>query len=177
MSLAPTLFRVGIGALFTAHGLQKLTGAFDGPGPEGTTGMMQALGLRPAAANARAAALTETIGGAALAIGAATPVAAAGLTATMLTAVRTVHWPKGFWNAGGGWEFNAVLVAAVAAAAEHPGPVSIDALFGKAKWGVGGALLAVLGGVAGAAAVQYLSEQQARADEAFASSDGTASTD
>lgn len=154
MAIGTLLLRTTVGGLFVAHGLQKLTGAFEGPGLDGTEGMMKALGMHPSRQNAVAVAATETFGGAALVLGTATPVAAAGLVATMITAVHKVHWQKGPWNSGGGWEFNALLAAAaVAVASDGPGAISLDALIGKSKWGVGGAIVAVAGGVAGAIAV------------------------
>lgn len=148
MSTTTTLLRLTVGGLFVGHGLQKLTGSFGGPGLDGTEQMMESLDLRPAARTARAAAWTETAGGAALALGAATPVAAAGLVSTMVTAIRTVHGPKGPWNTEGGWEYNAVLLAVLAAVADRPGRASVDALVGRSRWGLGGALVALVGGTA-----------------------------
>ena len=154
MALGTLLLRLTVGGLFVGHGLQKLTGAFDGPGLEGATGMMESLEMHPARQNAIASASAETFGGAALVLGAATPAAAAALIATMTTAVRTVHLKNGVWNAKGGWEFNAVLAAAAAAIAfEGPGLLSVDALFKKSRWGVGGGLFAIAAGVAGSFAV------------------------
>ena len=62
----------------------------------------------------------------------------------MATAVRKVHLQNGVWNSKGGWEFNAVLAAAVAAvASDGPGVLSFDALLGRSRWGIGGALFAL----------------------------------
>ncbi|MGH3445968.1 MAG: DoxX family protein, partial [Nocardioidaceae bacterium] len=108
-----------IGGLFVGHGLQKLQGWFGGPGPEGTEQMMDSLDLHPPRQNALAAGATETVGGALLALGLATPMASAALIGVMTTAIRTVHGPKGIWNAKGGWEFNAVMIAALAVLAEE----------------------------------------------------------
>ena len=47
MKLGAPLMRGLIGGLFIGHGTQKLLGWFDGPGLEGTTGMMGKLGMRP----------------------------------------------------------------------------------------------------------------------------------
>lgn len=161
MTAGTLIIRLAVGGLFIGHGLQKLRGSFDGPGLDGTTQMMDSLEMRPARRNAVAAAVTETAGGAALALGAATPVAAAGITATMITAVRKVHWNNGLWNAGGGWEFNGLLVAAATAVvADGPGTLSLDALVGKRKWGVGWAITSV---VAGAVASTVLIEAGRRA--------------
>ena len=169
MTAGTLIIRLAVGGLFVGHGLQKLRGSFDGPGLDGTTQMMESLEMHPARRNAVAAALTETVGGAALALGAATPVAAAGITATMITAVRKVHWNNGLWNAGGGWEFNGVLVAAATAVvADGPGLLSVDALVGKRKWGLGWAIASV---VAGAVASTVLIEAGRRASAEDGSGD------
>ena len=100
MKFARLLARLAIGGMFIGHGTQKWFGWFGGPGIEGTTGMMGKLGLAPAKANAHAAAASETLGGLGIALGAFTPAAGAALIATMITAIRTVHWDKGFWTPG-----------------------------------------------------------------------------
>jgi putative oxidoreductase len=170
MTFGTTLLRATVGGLFVGHGLQKLTGAFEGPGLDGVTGMMRSMEMHPARANAVAVASAETFGGAALALGAATPVAGAALVATMVTAVRKVHLKNGLWNTAGGWEFNAVMAAAVVAiASEGPGLLSLDALVGKRRWGVAGGLFALAAGVAGSFAVtEYAKVAGPEEDEAAA---------
>jgi putative oxidoreductase len=149
--------RLVVGGLFVAHGLQKLRGSFGGPGLGGTEQMMVSLDMEPAPIQARAAALSETLGGAALAAGAATPLASAALTASMVTAIRKVHWKNGIWNSSGGFEFNAVLIAVVTAlATDGPGIFSVDAAFGKKRWGILGGLFALGAGAAGSvAAIEF----------------------
>jgi putative oxidoreductase len=116
MKLGRTLVRLLIGGLFVGHGTQKLFGWFGGHGPDGTGQFFESsLGLAPGKRNAQLAGFTEAAGGAALALGIATPVAGAGLIGTMVTAVRTVHGKNGPWVSEGGWEYNAVLIAAVTA--------------------------------------------------------------
>lgn len=162
MTFGTTLLRATVGGLFVGHGLQKLVGAFEGPGLDGVEGMMRSLDIRPARQNAIAVASAETFGGAALALGAATPAAGAALIATMVTAVRKVHLKNGVWNSKGGWEFNAVLTAAIVAiAAEGPGPISFDALLGRSRWGVAGGLVALAGGIAGSYAVTEYAKRAA----------------
>ena len=166
MNLGKLLLRLVIGPLLVGHGLQKLNGSFGGPGLEGATGMMSSLGMHPPRRNAVAASVTEVAGGAALGLGVLSPVAAAGVIAVMLTAVRKVHFRNGVWNQGGGFEYNAVLMAAAAAIADGPGEVSFDALIGRSRWGVGGVLVAVLGGVLGSSAVIELGRRNAPQDGA-----------
>ena len=67
MSIGRLLARTTIGALFIGHGTQKLFGWFEGPGLDGTTGMMDKLEMRPARHNALAA-LAAGVGGSAAAI-------------------------------------------------------------------------------------------------------------
>jgi putative oxidoreductase len=117
--LAITLVRILIGALFIGHGTQKLFGWFGGHGPEGTGQFFESLGLRPGKRNAIAAGAAEAGGGALLATGMATPVAGAALHSVMTSAIRHVHAEKGPWSSDGGWEYNAVLMAAVLAIVEE----------------------------------------------------------
>lgn len=172
MKVGSLILRLAVGGLFVGHGLQKLRGSFGGPGLDGTEQMMTSLELHSARRNAVAAAVTETAGGAALALGAATPLAAAGLIATMVTAVRKVHWSNGLWNTGGGWEYNGVLVAAVAAiVADGPGTLSFDALIGKRKWGAGWALFALVGGAAASTALIEAGRRAAPVEGVIAADD------
>ena len=162
MAFGSLLLRATVGGLLMGHGLQKLTGAFEGPGLEGTTGMMTALGIHPPRQNAVAVAAAETFGGAGIVLGAGTPAAAAAVIGAMVTAVRKVHWSNGPWNSKGGWEFNAALIAAVAAlASDGPGPISVDGLLGRPRWGAGGALFALAAGVAGSYAVTEYAKRAA----------------
>jgi putative oxidoreductase len=91
MGLFRFLARVTIGLLFVGHGTQKLFGWFGGHGPDATGQMFESIGMRPGRRNALAAGAAEAGGGAALALGAATPLAASALIATMLTAINRVH--------------------------------------------------------------------------------------
>jgi putative oxidoreductase len=150
MKYARLLARLAIGGMFFAHGTQKLLGWFDGPGLDGATGMMDSLGLAPARTNAVAAGASETFGGIAIALGAATPLAATSLIATMTTAIRTVHWKNGFFSANGGYEYNLTIIAALLLIADAgPGPISVDAAFGIEESGPGVALAAAAAGVIG----------------------------
>jgi putative oxidoreductase len=176
MDFGKLIVRLVVGGFFMGHGLQKLRGAFGGPGLEGTEQMMTALSMHPAKVNARAAALSETLGGAGIALGAGTPFAAAALIGTMVTAVRKVHLKNGPWNAGGGWEYNAVLSAVVAGLTnDGPGDLSFDRLLGRTRWGLGWSVFAVLAGIAGSTAAieagKRLAPAQDDADDAPAAED------
>src|ERR1700749_982561 len=112
MKLARFLLRLVIGGFFVGHGTQKLFGWFGGGGLDATAQAFESLGLRPGRRNAIAAGAAEAGGGALLAAGLATPVGAAVITATMLTAIHKVHLKNGPWTNNGGYEYNAVLIAA-----------------------------------------------------------------
>jgi putative oxidoreductase len=156
MKLGALVLRTTIGSLFVGHGTQKLFGWFGGPGLDGTSGMMEKLEMRPPRRHALLAGLSETVGGALLAAGALTPVAGAMLTGTMTTAIRKVHLSKGPWNTGGGYEYNLVLIAAMAALADQgPGALSVDSKAFPRMHGAAWAAAAVAAGVAGS----YLAER------------------
>ena len=135
MDLALLVLRVVVGLFFVGHGAQKLFGLFGGHGLAGTAGFFEQLGLRP---------------GALLALGLLTPFAAAAIIATMVTAILTVHGPKGPWNTEGGYEYNLVLsAAAFALAGAGPGAWSLDHALGLDLAGTGWALGALALGIAG----------------------------
>jgi putative oxidoreductase len=164
MELGKLAVRGVIGPLFVGHGTQKLFGWFGGHGLDGTAGFFeQGIGLRPGKRHATAAGLSEALGGALVTAGALTPVAASMIIGTMVTAIRKVHAPKGPWITEGGYEYNAVIIAAMFALAESgPGTPSVDAAaFPKLK-GTGWALLALAAGVAGS----YLATERFNEPEA-----------
>ncbi len=178
MSIGTTAIRGAVGPLFIGHGAQKLWGAFGGHGLEGTGGFFESLGLRPGRRHALAAGVAETAGGTLLTLGALTPVATAALTATMVTAIRKVHGAKGPWNAEGGWEYNAVLVALLTALAESgPGALSVDERAFPRLHGRGWAAVSLAAGVAGSylatsEAVNGAAAPQVGSDGGFAASGG-----
>ncbi|HEX4753955.1 MAG TPA: DoxX family protein [Solirubrobacterales bacterium] len=150
MKFGRLLARLIIGGMFIGHGTQKWFGWFGGPGIEKTTGMMDSLGLAPARANAHAASASETLGGVGIALGAFTPLAAASLIGTMVTAIRTVHWEKGFWAQAGGYEYNLTIIAALLLIVDGgPGALSVDSALGIEETGPGVALAALAAGAIG----------------------------
>jgi putative oxidoreductase len=159
MKLGRLLLRVTIGALFVGHGTQKLFGWFGGHGLDATANMFDSIGMRPGNRNAIAAGVAEAGGGAALAAGFATPLAAATLTSVMLTAINRVHLKNGPWITNGGYEYNLVLIAAVLALAEvGPGELSLDHALGQERTGPGWTVLALALGVAGAVGAHIAAE-------------------
>jgi len=150
MDIGILLLRLTVGLALAAHGSQKVFGWFGGYGPDATGQFMEQLGFSPGRRHAMAAGLAEVIGGLLLAVGLLTPLAAAVIASVMLVAAATVHWKNGFFIMGGGYEFNLVLgVAALSVAFTGPGAVSLDHVIGYAPegaaWGVGAAVVAVLG--------------------------------
>src|SRR5665811_778576 len=150
MDLGRLLLRLVIGGLFIGHGTQKLFGWFGGPGLEASSQGFESMGLAPGRRNALAAGITETAAGTTLALGLATPLAAAGLTSVMLTAIRTLHWKNGPWSTNGGYEYNAVLIAALLLLVEGgPGQWSFDHALGGERSGLAWLLAALAAGTAG----------------------------
>ena len=126
------ILRLALGGFLFAHGAQKLFGWWGGPGLAGTAGFFGAhLRLRPASFWAWVGALSETGGGALVALGLLTPFGTAALVAAMLMAI-SVHWPS-FWATERGVEYPLlILVSTLAVAVSGPGSYSLDALWGIA---------------------------------------------
>jgi putative oxidoreductase len=129
----PTVLRLAVGAVFAAHGAQKLFGLWGG-GLTGTAAFFAQLGLTPAYPLALLVGIVELGGGLLLMAGAFTLVASAVLTVNMVVAVWTVHLSNGFFlnwtmtpGQGHGYEFNLVLIATlVSLMLTGPGALSVD---------------------------------------------------
>jgi putative oxidoreductase len=159
MKLGRLILRAVVGGYFFGHGAQKLFGWFGGHGPDGTGQFFENLGLRPGKRHAIAAGAAEAGGGTLILLGAATPVGAAVLIATMLTAINRVHLKNGPWVSNGGYEYNLVLIAAVLALAETgPGRPSVDDARGGGLTGNKAVLLAAILGTLGAAGAHFAAE-------------------
>lgn len=172
MGVGRLLVRASVGGYFVGHGMQKLAGWFDGPGPEGTGKYFESIGLRPGRRQAILAGGTEAGAGALVILGLATPVAAAGLVGVMVTAIRKVHWTKGPWNSNGGYELNVGLIASLAALAETgPGALSLDAALGIERHGDAIAAAALVAGAAGSYAVTELAGRRPDAPAASEAAD------
>ena len=103
--------RIGAGAIFAAHGAQKLFGWFGGYGLEGTAGWMTSIGLEPGLLMATMAGSTELFGGLLLIIGLLVRPAALMLAITMIVAIVTVHLQNGLFMENNGYEFGLALLA------------------------------------------------------------------
>ena len=127
------VLRLVVGLTFAAHGAQKAFGWWAGPGYAGWTGALQGMGWRPAPMWALVSVGAELVAGLLLALGFLTPLAAAALVGQSVVIVFSVHWPNGFWNSKGGWEFPTSLAAgAIAICLTGPGAMSLDGALGLA---------------------------------------------
>jgi putative oxidoreductase len=122
----PAVLRLAVGAVFVAHGAQKLFGVWGGGGLDGTAAFFTQLGLAPAFPLAILVGVTEFAGGLMLILGAFTLYAALALVINMLVAVWKVHFAAGFFLPSG-YEFNIALVGAlVSLMLTGAGALSVD---------------------------------------------------
>ena len=117
-SLATTILRLTLGAVFFVHGAQKMLGWFGGFGFQGTMGFFTNLMHVPAPL-ALLAISAEFFGGIGLIFGILTRIAALGIGVNMVVAILTVHRAFGFfmnWTGtqkGEGFEFHLLVLAIV----------------------------------------------------------------
>ncbi|MBO0981647.1 DoxX family protein [Microbacterium sp. SD291] len=125
-SLGLLLLRVVVGAVFAAHGAQKI---FEFTIP-GTIGSFADMGVPLPEIAAPAVSFIEFGGGILLILGLFTRVAGILLAGDMIVALVTVHLPAGLWVGEGGYEFVAVLgAAALALALTGAGRISVEGAF------------------------------------------------
>jgi putative oxidoreductase len=126
INIAALLLRLALGVTMLAHGYNHIWG---GGKIEGTARWFESLGLRPGPLHAWLASLTELGAGVLLILGAATPLACAGVVGVMAVALITNHFKNGFFifRPGEGYEYVAnLLVAALALSALGAGAWSAD---------------------------------------------------
>jgi putative oxidoreductase len=163
MTLGRFILRLLLGGLFIGHGTQKLFGWFGGSGLEATAQGFESMGIRPARQQALVAGVGEAAGGAMLALGLLTPLGAASISGSMLTAIRRVHAPKGPWITQGGYEYNLIVLGLAFALAERgPGPLSLDRALGIEVSGLPWALAALAAGGAGSQLSHTIAESAAQ---------------
>ncbi|WP_243859246.1 DoxX family protein [Amycolatopsis arida] len=122
------ILRVVLGGTMFAHGLQKLFGAFDGPG---IGGFAQALsGPFGYSGNTTLlswiTALSETLGGLLLVLGLFTPLGAAAILGVAANVVY-VKWANGFFMGNNGFEYELLIgTVALALLFTGAGRISVD---------------------------------------------------
>ena len=124
------MLRLCVGAVFLAHGAQKLFGVWDGPGLAGTTTLIASFGLNPAYPLAILAAVAQSAGGALLILGGLTRWVALALIVEVGIAVWKVNYLNGFYlstTEGPGVEYRLVVIGALLCLAlTGPGAFSVD---------------------------------------------------
>ena len=131
--IADIPIRIAFGAIFVAHGAQKLFGWWGGYGLEATGQWMDSIGLEPGFLMATLAGSIEFFGGIALILGALTRPVALLSTLLMLIALTSVHWSNGFFVSANGYEFALALTAMSAyLTIAGSGRLSIDAIARRA---------------------------------------------
>ncbi|MDA8358033.1 MAG: DoxX family protein [Actinomycetota bacterium] len=151
--LALLVLRVGLGAVFLAHGINHIFGGGKIPG---TGRWFESLGMKPGVLHAWTASLTEIGAGALLVLGLLTPFGGAGVVGVMLVAWITNHLKNGFFifRPGEGWEYVMTLtLLGIVVATLGPGAWSIDGQVPALQhlWGWTGFAIALGAGGGGAA--------------------------
>ncbi|MCU1376658.1 MAG: putative rane protein [Actinomycetia bacterium] len=151
VNLALLAFRVAVGVVFLAHGINHI---FRGGKIAGTGRWFESLGMKPGILHAWTASLVEVAAGAMLVLGLGMPLAGAGVIGTMVVALITNHRKNGFFifRPGEGYEYVMTLIfAGLALGTIGGGEWGLDhAIFENDLVGVTGLLITVIGGVGGA---------------------------
>lgn len=155
VNLVLLVFRIAIGGVMIAHGVNHVWG---GGKIDGTAAWFGSMGMKSPLLQAWAASLTEMGGGAMLALGLLTPLASAAVIGVMTVAWIIAHKSNGFFifRPGQGWEYVMVLWACgLLLATVGPGEWSLDEALGLRDdlSGWTGMIVAVAAGVGGALAL------------------------
>lgn len=122
--------RLALGAVFIAHGAQKVFGWWGGPGLSAfieNQGRPAPFGLQPEWLWLGAAAFAELIGGLLVLTGFLTRLGTLLIAAVMLVGIFGVHWAAGFFMQKGGYEYAlALLLISVALLISGGGRFSLD---------------------------------------------------
>jgi putative oxidoreductase len=106
VDVALLVARAIVGVIFTAHGAQKLFGAFGGRGLAATVEMMGPIGYLVT--------IGEFFGGLGLIVGFLSRFSAASLIVVMIGAIVQVHGKNGFFLSANGFEYNLALIGLLA---------------------------------------------------------------
>ena len=124
-----TILRVAIGAIFMAHGGQKLfVWGFDGV----ASGFAQ-MGIPMASVMGPFIGLLEFFGGFALIVGLLTRLASLGLASTMVVAILVVHAKAGFFNPAGVEFPLSLLASTLLLVLTGAGSWSVDAIIARSR--------------------------------------------
>lgn len=132
MSFGLLILRLSLGAVFFAHGAQKVLGWWGGRGMDGFIAGVTQMGFP--GWMGYLAAYTEFLGGIAIIIGLLTRVASLGIVSTMVVAIWKVHGVHGFFlnglclpDKGQGYEYALTLLCmALCLVFTGAGKISID---------------------------------------------------
>jgi putative membrane protein len=138
------ILRLYLGVNFLAYGLQKVFGAFGGPGLSGYAGYIESMRFRPAKPMGYIGAFNEFICGLLMLLGLFVPLAAAGIIGQMVVAMGAVHLKNGYFNSQGGVTYNLSLIAAALCLAfAGPGALALDPAVGTDLSGTTGGVVAL----------------------------------
>jgi putative oxidoreductase len=129
-ALALLVLRLALGAIFIAHGAQKVFVY----GFAGTSASFGDMGVPLEGVMGPLVALLELVGGILLVLGLATRVVAAALTVNMIVATLLVHLAAGIFVTEGGYELTLMLGAAsLALVLAGPGRLSLDTVLTRRR--------------------------------------------
>ncbi|MBF0493640.1 MAG: DoxX family protein [Candidatus Omnitrophica bacterium] len=104
------VLRLGLGAIFLAHGAQNLFGMFGGVGIEGTTKMMESLGFSYPYYSAIVWSCAEFFGGMFLIMGFFARISAILIAALLVVSIYKINFSNGFFIQNGGYEFDLLMI-------------------------------------------------------------------